>query len=410
MTEFAFEMHVDSELIAREVPSQRVLELVVTPPSAVAAHQRPALNLGLVIDRSGSMSGDKLEYVKRAAIHVLEVMQEQDRVAVVAYDTEVTPVSPSVAVTPAAKAEIKAKIEAMRSGNMTNLSGGWLAGCQEVAAAAVEGHLNRVLLLTDGLANVGITDLEELGVHAGQLLLRGVPTSTFGVGRDFDEHLLEHMANQGGGRYYYIEHPQQIPGIFEEEFRELAAVTARNVQVTLGVPTGVSVEVLGSWRTEQDDRHWHLWLSDLAANQRRQVYVKLLTPPAGDQPQLTVSGVASGKGEGGEPLRVETLLNLRYAPETEVQAAPLRMDLMERFGLVEVATRAAEALKLERKGEREQASAMLSMSLASSAPYLSAAIHEEYSGLVERMRRGLDEESRKTSHQRQYTTKQRRDQ
>jgi Ca-activated chloride channel family protein len=371
---FSFELQFDLDLIAREVPSQRVLELVVIPPSANTSHIRPALNLALVIDHSGSMGGEKLTYVKRAAAHVLDLLQEQDRVAIVAYDETVTLVSPSKLISQAARAELKASIRAIETGGMTNLSGGWLTGCQEVAAVAHEGGLNRVLLLTDGLANEGMTDLEELGVHAGQLLMRGVATSTFGVGEDFNEHLLEHMANQGGGRFYYIDHPQTIPAIFEQEFRELASITARNVEVRLDIPAGVAVQVMGSWRMENANNQLHIWLGDVAEAQRREVYVKCLTPPMGNETQLTFHARAIGQGENDEPFSIETELKLDYAPEVEVQASPLRTDIMQRYSLVEIADKANEALKLERAGERKKASHLLNLSLEAAAPFLIKAV------------------------------------
>jgi Ca-activated chloride channel family protein len=388
---FSFEMGVDLDLVAREVPSQRILELVITPPAARKAAVRPALNLAVVIDRSGSMSGDKLEYVKKAAAHVIDLLQEQDRVAIVAFDTEVVLVSPSVPVTQSMRLELKKSIKRIESGSSTNLSGGWLTGCQEVAGVAQEGGLYRVLLLTDGLANAGITDLEELGVHAGQLLVRGVATSTFGVGEGFDEHLLEHMS---------------IPSIFEGEFKELAAITARNVEIFVDIPAGVAAQVMGGWRAENENNKLHLWLGDIAATQRREVYIKLLTPPVGNQPQISIHARASGQGENKKQFDVEAELILKYAPEVEVKAAPLRSDVMQRYSLVEIADKATEALKLERAGEGKKASQMLSMSVMAAAPYIAEESREEYMNLSKRMSRGLDEKDRKNSHQTSYNQKQ----
>ena len=94
MKTLSFEMNIDSPLAAREVPTQRVAELSITAPKEKTTRQRPALNLAIVIDRSGSMAGEKLEYVKQAAGNVLDLLQEQDRVALVAYDSEVSLLSP----------------------------------------------------------------------------------------------------------------------------------------------------------------------------------------------------------------------------------------------------------------------------------------------------------------------------
>lgn len=404
----SFELHVDADVIASEVPSQRVLEMVITPPATQNTVLRPSLNLALVIDRSGSMSGEKLEYVKKAALHVLDIMKEQDRVAIITFDTEVTLLSGSVFVNAANRDLLKGQIKSMRSGNTTNLSGGWLAGCQEVAGALNESGVNRVLLLTDGLANVGITDLEELGMHAGQLLIRGVATSTFGVGVGFNEHLLEHMANQGGGKFYYIDSPYQIPTIFQLEFQEMLAITARNVEVELGVPAGVSAQVLGNWRNELKNDVLHIWLGDLPASQKREVYVKLLTPPSTGQDHLTLTAKLNAKDELDGVIMQQAVVTLRYVTNAEEKATPLRQDIMERFTTVEMADKSTEALKLERAGEREKAARLIEMNMVSSAPYMTKESSEDYRELSERMRRGMDEQDRKSRHQEEYLRKQRR--
>jgi Ca-activated chloride channel family protein len=143
-----FQMDVDRELIARGVPSERILEIRVQAPKSAGQKKRPRLNLALVLDRSGSMSGDKLNYVKKAAKHVLTLLQEQHTAALVTYDDEVDLVSPSVNVTDENRREITRRISLLKTGGSTNLSGGWFAGCKEAASAAGEGPLNWALLLT----------------------------------------------------------------------------------------------------------------------------------------------------------------------------------------------------------------------------------------------------------------------
>ena len=240
--------------MAVEVSSQRTIEWIAVAPDVARRDSRAPLNLALILDRSGSMQGDKLRYVQQAACHVLDMLDERDRIAVVAYDDQVTLLAPSQPISEHTRGELKRKINELRPGGWTDLSGGWLEGCREVADRLTAEGIHRALLLTDGLANRGITDIEELTHHARELRRRGVATSTFGVGLDFNEQLLEALAEQGGGHFYYIERPDQIPDVFRRELGELLTVVAREAFLSITIPSGVAVELLGDLPHERPAR------------------------------------------------------------------------------------------------------------------------------------------------------------
>ncbi|MCL4562695.1 MAG: VWA domain-containing protein [Chloroflexi bacterium] len=339
---------------------------------------------------------------------MLDLLAEQDRVALVAYDDEVLLLSPSVPATAETRSVLKHKVNELKAGNTTFLSGGWLQGCQEVAASIKDGSTNRALLLTDGLANRGITDLEELAHHASELNNRGVSTSTFGVGEDFNEHLLEKMANQGGGTFYFISRPAEIPQIFVRELKEMAAVTAREVQLVLMIPAGVALEAAGGWRQEQAKNELRISLGDLASGQERRVYVRLLAPPAVSGTRLTMKGVIQCRAEDGQPQRDEVEVEFTYTEGSVVAAAPKEYGVLERYSVVEVGDVANEALKLERQGDLEKASRLLEQSLQLNRPYLSESVAQEVEELSARMKYGLREGDRKSSHYQNYLRRQTR--
>jgi|AutmiccommuBRH23_1029490.scaffolds.fasta_scaffold01015_16 Ca-activated chloride channel family protein len=401
-------INAEQSLIAREVPSQRVLEITVVAPTIAAQTTRPPLNLALVIDRSGSMSGSKLEYVKQAATFVVDRLEENDRVAIVTFDDQVYLLSPSVRTTASNRSVLKQLINSIRIGGTTNLSGGWLQGCQEVASASEETTINRSLLLTDGLANVGIVDLEELAVHARELASRGVTTSTFGVGLGFNEHLLEAMSNHGRGNFYFIETPMEIPGIFLKEFNELATITASDVEIEIAIPEHVNIEILGGWSHEKVGGKLRVFAGNLYSGQTQEIYLKVLTPPFNDLPELKFSAKIVAKDENGKVIEDNTELTFQYADQDKVQAEPRKQDLLERFATVEMADKSTEALKLERAGERDKAQRLIVQSINLNMPFLSEDQAEKYQHLSERMKRGMDEGDRKSTQYDSYQQKRRR--
>lgn len=403
-------LDTDQNLIPLEVPSQRILEIRIQAPNAADRSSRPSLNLALVLDRSGSMSGEKLDFVKQAAAHVLDLLQEQDQVALVAFDDEIDLLSPSTRITMGNRTDLKRRVSKLRPGGTTNLSGGWLSGCQEVAAAAQAETINRTLLLTDGLANVGETDLERLAYQARELSRRGVSTSTFGVGEGFNEHLLEGMSNQGGGNFYYIETPSDIPGLFLREFKELAAVTARDVEINIDFPPHLSLQVLGGWVTEFSTGRLHIPLGNLFSGQTLDIYIKLMIPTAGDHRELAVKARVFGKGETGQLCEGQAEVGFEYTELAKAEAAPRKRELLERFAVVELAETANEALKLERHGMNDEANTLLNQSINANRPYLDPTVAGDYQRLSERMKHGMIEADRKQTHYNTYSQKRKREQ
>jgi Ca-activated chloride channel family protein len=214
-----------------------VRALLTLEGRAPDAASRVPLDLSLVLDRSGSMAGEKLDAAREAAALLVRRLRPEDVVSVVAYDDDVETVAPPA--DGAAQESLAGRILAIEPGGMTNLSGVWLRGHELVAdakrrmGAAGEGAMHRVLLLTDGQANVGITDPRLLVGLCAKARLAGVTTTTIGFGEGYDEGLLRAMADAGGGSTYYIERADQAPGVFEEEIEGLLSLSAQNVAVEL---------------------------------------------------------------------------------------------------------------------------------------------------------------------------------
>jgi Ca-activated chloride channel family protein len=224
--------------LSTSAPQEFYVYLQVRGHETTQEKKRVPLNISLVLDRSGSMRGDKIAYARKAAAFVVEQLGEEDVLSIVNYDDRVEVTSPSAPVKN--KEALIKKILALQDRGSTNLTGGMLEGYTQVKSTQKDGYVNRVLLMTDGLANMGITDPEQIKkIAAAKYLEEGVALSTFGLGADYNEDLLTMLAETGRANYYFIDNPDKIPAIFAAELKGLLSVVAQNSLVEITIPDGL---------------------------------------------------------------------------------------------------------------------------------------------------------------------------
>jgi Ca-activated chloride channel family protein len=278
-TEPRLEVRTDRRLIRAHGRSERYLLVALVAPTVASdgVRHRPPANLGFVLDRSGSMGArNKLDLAKRAVVEAVARLEAPDRFGVVIYDDRIDVVLPSGEATGRARADVADRLADVEARGSTNLHGGWLAGCEQVAGGLLDEGVNRVLLLTDGLANVGITDHEELVATSLDLRRRGISTSTFGLGTDFDETLLQAMADAGGGHFFFIGDEAQLRDHITSEVGEALEVVARESVLELVVPEHVRVDALSPFRIEQRGGRARVSLGDLVSGQVLSVVLRLM--------------------------------------------------------------------------------------------------------------------------------------
>jgi hypothetical protein len=275
----AFAARPDRRLVRAIHHSARYVLVEITAPPASATAVRPRVNVAFVLDRSGSMSGHhKIALAKEAIRHGIDRLATDDRFAVVVYDDQIDLVAPARTADAGAKEAAMRALGPIQPRGSTNLCDGWLRGAEQVALGLDPEAVNRVLLLTDGLANVGRTDPAELQRDAAELRARGVSTSTFGVGEDFDERLLGAMADAGGGAFRFIATAEEIPALVGSEVGELLEVTAKDAVLRIAGPEGLRIEPLAPFPFERTPREGLLHLGDLVADQVVRVVVRLGFP------------------------------------------------------------------------------------------------------------------------------------
>lgn len=200
---------------------------------------RTPMNLCLVIDRSGSMEGQPLEFVKQACSHVVDLLSPQDVLSIVTFEEMVEVLMPPQQVTN--KDMVKAGISRLQAGNTTNLYDGVSLAMQQVMQFIETNRATRMIVLTDGDPTAGIKDYTALVNHAGELRTRGISVTFLGFGPDYNEELLAGMAKKAGGNYYFIPQPQLIPEIFRSELEKLMTTVTRNMSLELKLARWVSM-------------------------------------------------------------------------------------------------------------------------------------------------------------------------
>jgi Ca-activated chloride channel family protein len=198
---------------------------------------RTPVNLAVVVDVSGSMSsGGKLDYVKDGLLLMLEELDGEDQLALVTYSSNARVIVPSQYVTN--KSVFSEAIQALNPSGSTNLYDGMVLGYQEVAKNLDSQGLARVMLLSDGLANVGTTDNESILATSAEYNAQGIGLTSIGVGLDFNQDLMLSLSEQGGGNFYFVETQDKITAVFKDELDFLITPLANNLDITLTLADG----------------------------------------------------------------------------------------------------------------------------------------------------------------------------
>jgi len=381
----------------------------IVPPAPDIHFLRPPINLGIVLDRSGSMAeGRKLVHAREAACFAIGQLLPTDRASITIFDEEIETIAPSAAVSD--KPGLMARVRGVQPRGGTALHEGWVAGASQVAEHVAHNGLNRVLLLSDGRANAGVTDPNTIRAEVQGMTSRGVSTSTIGVGDDYNEDLLEAMAQAGDGNYYYVETPVQLSDIFQTEMNGLMATVGRDVGLRIETAQGAAiVEVLTELDREPSGR---LKLANLIVGMPISIVVRLRVPA-----REGVSGPCRFVLDWEEPRgaapgrRTQTAaLALPAVPSHEWSAMPLDPAVAEQVALLMAAKARKELIAAIDRGDEAAANSAVGRIRAelSSAP-LSAEMASEWADLdatQQMLDHGQAASARKSAHYRQYNRKQ----
>lgn len=336
--------------------SKAYLRVAMTGDAIEKAGDRAPVNIALVLDKSGSMQGEKIRHAKDAAIMLVQRLRADDIVSVVTYDTNISVVMPATKLSD--KSAVIAGIQSIQADGSTALFAGVSKGAAELRKFLSKERVNRIILLSDGLANVGPSspaDLAELGASLGK---EGMTVTTIGLGMGYNEDLMLELAQKSDGNHIFAENPTDLARAFDAELGDVLTVAAQAVTVRIQCADGVRpVRVLGR-EGIIDGQRVEVMLNQIYAQQMKYVMLEVEVPARGEagteQRVATVDVSYTGMNDGARhESRNEMAARLSSSP-TEVDAAIDKTIMAQAVRQIGVENTLA-AIQLRDAGKEEEA-------------------------------------------------------
>ena len=311
--------------------------------------------LALVVDRSGSMDGQPLDEALKCVSHIAKHLTPKDSLSVVVYDAQVDvlmPIGPMLSVS-----AVENAIAQVTSGGTTNLHGGWLAGSKQLEGGTANA-ISRVILLSDGQANEGLTIQNDIETQCRYWQERGVTTTTVGLGRDFNETLMMGMAQAGGGQNYYGQRAEDLFDSFDEELSLLQAMYLRKLSVKLLPAAGVIIEMISPVVQQPDGKYR---MSDLAWEAESWLAIRLhVTPSAVGSTRDLLAATINGTTMDGQHIEVSApVLQLPALDAAAYTSLPVDEMVQRRLDELRFAQSSAKLRDLAKAGDVSAARKLL---------------------------------------------------
>jgi Ca-activated chloride channel family protein len=320
--------------------------------------ERAPVNVALVIDKSGSMQGEKIERAKQGLLAAIDRLGAQDIVTIVAYDTVVQTVLPATKLTD--REQIRAAINSLSANGNTALFAGVSKGAAELRKFRSESRFNRVILLSDGLANVGPSSPEALAELGSSLAAEGISVTTLGLGLDYNEDLLARLAATSGGSHAFISDADRLAATLQNEFDDVLSVVASDCQIVIDCGPGIRPVRIFNAEGTIDGSKVYITQSQVYGGQERYILIEVevdpQTPSVSDrQLRATVEYydlLHRGRTQSVQPIKAT------YGAAEEVLAHQ-NLDVLSKYELLVADERNREATRLRDEGRIDDARQLL---------------------------------------------------
>ncbi|QDT49822.1 von Willebrand factor type A domain protein [Symmachiella dynata] len=321
--------------------------------------ERPSVNVALVLDKSGSMKGEKINRAREAAISAIERLNENDIVSVITYDATVNVLVPATKLTD--KKQIIEKIKSIGAGGSTALFAGVSKGAGELRKFLDSERVNRIILLSDGLANVGPKSPSELGDLGRSLGKEGIAVSTMGLGLHYNEDLMVQLAQNSDGNHIFIKDAADLVKIFNYEFDDVLSVVAQEVAITITCENGVRPVRMLNGDAEINGQTVVVGINQIYSEQEKYVLLEVEIPAAKPEETLKVAAVnvSYANMQTNTTDRLSSEVSVNFSENIADVQKSLNHDVMEQ-AVLQVANRAnGFATQLRDQGDIEGARQVL---------------------------------------------------
>ncbi|MDD5260891.1 MAG: VWA domain-containing protein [Methylacidiphilales bacterium] len=370
----------DRNLVFKEPGGEVVLKVDLHARSSRTERRMP-INLALVLDHSGSMEGAKIEKARQAACVAISQLSADDIFSLVIFDDSVEVLIPPQKVrNPEA---LKRIVRRISPGGSTALYAGVQAGASQLRKFLSDDQVNRVILMSDGLANVGPSSPASLAELGRSLHEDGIQVTTIGLGDDYNENLMVALAEASHANYYYVQDSEKLPGIFAEELGCIKNIVARNIRIIIELPDGVTpISIIGHPEISFENRRAEIPLSELYSAQQRSFLIRCrLDKPSRDTQQLADVQINFQDPDFKEVQNVRQKASVQLTDKREASDKSLNAEVLKEAALSRNAETREQALALADAGKAKDASDLLrnqaavnkSLPAPAQSPELSAA-------------------------------------
>jgi Ca-activated chloride channel family protein len=351
---------VDRAILPAETTEKAIVKIALDGLRLPRRELRPPVNLAIVIDKSGSMAGDKIAKARQAALEAVRRLAPDDIVSLVAYFDQVHTLVPAMRVGDGEHLEMC--IRGISAGGGTALFGGVTQGASEVRKHLDDGrYVNRVILLSDGMANVGPSSPDELGRLGTSLMKEGISVTTIGLGLGFNEDLMTRLAQRSDGNTYFVEESADLPRIFAAELGDVLNVVARRVIIEIEFPDHVRPRCFVGREGTIRGQRAELTLNQLYGGQEKfaLVEVEVLPNRAGAEVEIARARVSYEDAINQRPATLTAKRTVQFSASRATVVSSANHKVQEDYAANAMAVAKDEAVALVDANRRDEAAAKL---------------------------------------------------